>query len=127
MQPKAVVLYLRSRRRTRRNRSHAIGEHFQTCDTPKRLQRMRLRLQKFTPYKKGSQMYLADTLNRAYIKYDEGLNKPSAKQEVHKVDIGDVMYSDSIILPEDKLAELHHAYTHDGVMCELARSSIFNR
>jgi RNase H-like domain found in reverse transcriptase/Reverse transcriptase (RNA-dependent DNA polymerase) len=39
---------------------------------PKRLQRMMLRLQKFdlhVVYKKGSQMFLADTLSRAYISH----------------------------------------------------------
>ena len=37
---------------------------------PKRLQRMRLRLQKFDieiQYKPGSQMHMADTLSRAYV------------------------------------------------------------
>ena len=41
---------------------------------PKRLQRMLLRLQKFDikiQYKKGAEMYLADTLSRAYIKTEE--------------------------------------------------------
>ena len=38
--------------------------------TPKRIQRMMLRLQKYhldVTYKRGSQMYLADTLSRAYL------------------------------------------------------------
>ena len=77
---------------------------------------MRLRLQKYI------QEGFANVNVRAYIKDNEILGKPSAKQEVHKVDIDNVMYSDVIILPEDKLAELRHAYTHDGVMCELARN-----
>ena len=48
---------------------------------PKRLQRMQLRLQKFdftVEYKKGTKMYLADTLSRAYIKE----HKQDVKHEV---------------------------------------------
>ena len=48
---------------------------------PKRLQRMQLRLQKFdftVEYKKGTKMYLADTLSRAYIKE----HKQDVKREV---------------------------------------------
>ena len=39
------------------------------CDAPARLQRMLLRLQRYNlevKYKKGSLMFIADTLNRAY-------------------------------------------------------------
>ena len=48
---------------------------------PKRLQRMLLRLQKYqleVTYKKGSQMYLADTLSRAYLK---GSTRPQEHAE----------------------------------------------
>ena len=43
--------------------------------SPKRLQRMRLALQKYNldvQYKKGHLMYIADTLSRAYMKTTEG-------------------------------------------------------
>ena len=48
---------------------------------PKRLQRMMLRLQKYhleVTYKRGSQMYLADTLSRAYL---EGSCSPQKSDE----------------------------------------------
>ena len=69
--------------------------------TPKRLQRMLMRVQLYNVslgYKKGSTMYLADTLSRAYLPYDgsqdvaseiESINmtqhirlKPSTLQEI---------------------------------------------
>ena len=43
--------------------------------SPKRLQRMRLALQKYNPevqYKKGSLMYIADALSRAYLMTTDG-------------------------------------------------------
>ena len=51
--------------------------------SPKRLQRMLLRLQKYdleVVYKRGVEMYMADTLSRAYVK-----NKTTQKHEVQDV------------------------------------------
>ena len=48
---------------------------------PKRLQRMMLRLQQFefeVAYKRGTQMYMADTLSRAYLRHNK---VPSTDQE----------------------------------------------
>lgn len=64
---------------------------------PKRLQRMLLRLQKFDikiRYKKGSQMYLADTLSRAYLQAEELSDFCHALTEVDQkqnVAVGDVL------------------------------------
>ena len=55
-------------------------------DVPKRLQRMFLRLQKFNlkvKYKRGKEMYVADTLSRAYI---EEVNSCSLSDEFERVD-----------------------------------------
>lgn len=52
---------------------------------PKRLQRMLLRLQKFdlhVSYKKGSEMYLADTLSRAFRRH-KGKRKEEAEDVVY--------------------------------------------
>ena len=52
---------------------------------PKRLQRMLLRLQKFdlhVSYKKGSEMYLADTLSRAF-RMHKGMRKEEAEDVVY--------------------------------------------
>ena len=77
--------------------------------TPKRLQRMRLRLQKYpldVRYKKGSYMYVADTLSRTYTTEDNRDPRSDVNKDVNKVDSEEMMYSDSITLSEEKLVEL---------------------
>ena len=56
---------------------------------PKRLQRMLLRLQKFdyhVNYKKGTEMYFADTLSRAYLKAQPEDLKEKDPVEVHHME-----------------------------------------
>ena len=61
---------------------------------PKRLQRMRLRLQSYdirVEYKKGATMYLADTLSRAYLNVSETQRKPcdvrAVKEQVFSAEL----------------------------------------
>ena len=86
---------------------------------PKRLQRMRLRLQKYpleVRYKKGSEMYVADMLSRAY----NTETKRDIDSAVNKVDDSEErMFSDNMMLPEQKLIELQHATRNDAVLQEL--------
>ena len=89
---------------------------------PKRLQRMRLRLQKYpleVRYKKGSEMYVADTLSRAY----NTETKRDIDSAVNKVDDSEErMFSDNMMLPEQKLIELQHATRNDAVLQELEKA-----
>ena len=51
---------------------------------PKRLQRMLMRLQKYSidiQYRPGKELYLADTLSRAYLAYDVDANKTESMQQ----------------------------------------------
>ena len=51
---------------------------------PKRLQRMLMRLQKYSidiQYRPGKELYLADTLSRAYLAYDVDTNKTESMQQ----------------------------------------------
>ena len=73
---------------------------------PKLLQRMRLRLQKYpleVRYKKGSEMYVADTLSRAY---NTETKRDIASDVNKKDDSEERMYSENKMLPEQKLIEL---------------------
>ena len=51
-------------------------------------------------------MYVADTLSRAYITEDKRDTSRDVNNDVSKVDSEEMMYSDSIMLPEEKLVEL---------------------
>ena len=54
--------------------------------TPKRLQRMLMRVQLYNVklgYKKGSSMYLADTLSRAYLPYDRSQDVASEIESIN--------------------------------------------
>ena len=85
---------------------------------PKSLQRMRLCLQKYpldVRYKKGSEMYVTDTLSRAYITEDKRDTNRDVSNKVSKVDSGEMMYSDSVMLPEEKTVELQPATKEDSV------------
>ena len=85
---------------------------------PSRLQRMLLRLQKYSlklSYKKGSEMYLADTLSRAYL------------PEVHVCDfthrLEEVDHTSLLAIPPNRLQKVRQASADDVVLSEL-RSTI---
>ena len=88
--------------------------------TPKRLQRMRLCLQKYTldvSYKKGAEMYLADTLSRAFVEETRKDDSEDCPDEIYNIENTDEwVYSDSMWLPEEKLSEMKHAMRDDIVM-----------
>nr|XP_022296799.1 uncharacterized protein K02A2.6-like [Crassostrea virginica] len=78
---------------------------------PKRLQRMLLRLQKFdyhVNYKKGTEMYFADTLSRAYLKAQPEDLKEKDPIEVHHVD-----YREYLPVSEQRIAEIRKATDRD--------------
>ena len=87
--------------------------------------RMRLRLQKYPldiRYKKGSEMYVADMLSQAYTTGDKWDPRSVVNNDVSKVDSEDMMYSDRIMLPEEKLVDLQHATKEDIVLQELEKA-----
>ena len=89
---------------------------------PKRLQRMRMRLQKYpleVRYKKGSQMYVADTVSWAY----NTDTKRYIDSDVNTVDDSEErMFRDNMMLSEQKLIELQHATRNDAVLQELKKA-----
>ena len=87
---------------------------------PKRLQRMLLRLQKYTldvKFKKGEHMYLADTLSRAYI--------PEVKvcDFVHELE--ELDHRESLPVSQERWQQLNHASENDYV-CQQLRATIQN-
>ena len=83
---------------------------------PKRLQRMLLHLKKYNlqfQYKKGTHMYLADTLIRAH------------RPEVHTCDfyqnLKEMDLTTSLALSGDKLVEIKHASVNDPVLKALRK------
>ena len=87
---------------------------------PKRLQRMLLRLQKYTldvKFKKGEHMYLADTLSRAYI--------PEVKvcDFVHELE--ELDHRESLPVSQERWQQLNHASENDYVFQQL-RATIQN-
>ena len=83
---------------------------------------MRLRLQKYpleVRYKRGSEMYVADTLSRAY----NTDTKRDIDSAVNKVDdSAERMFSDHVMLSEQKLIELQHATRNATVLQELEKA-----
>ena len=80
---------------------------------PKRLQRMLLQLQKYSlnvHYKKGSQMYLADTLSRAYISQVNTCTELEA-----------INHAMSLALNPDEIQRLQHASAQDTALQDLCR------
>ena len=72
---------------------------------PKRLQRMMLRLQKYDlniKYKKGSMMYLADTLSRAYLKSS---SLPSPKTNFFD-EVTDIRMMEDLDVNEGNISEI---------------------
>lgn len=83
---------------------------------PKRLQRMLLKLQKYSltvKYKKGKLMFLADTLSRAYL------------PEVHMCrlseNLADVDHTMSLELSDERLQQFKHVSADDPVLRELRK------
>ena len=81
---------------------------------PKRLQRMLLRLQKYSLhvlYKKGTEMYLADTLSRAYL------------PEVNACDLipelEDIDHKKYLAVSEERWQQINHASADDPVLQQL--------
>ena len=84
---------------------------------PKPLQRMLLQLQKFSlvvHYKKGKQMYLADTLSRAYL--------PEAKVGESALEVAGVDHTAMLTLPTERLQQLSHASADDPMLYELRKT-----
>ncbi|KAK3085724.1 hypothetical protein FSP39_007823 [Pinctada imbricata] len=86
---------------------------------PKRLQRMLLRLQKFEyeiVYKRGSEMYFADTLSRAYL---DAL--PSDIEERDCINVHDVNHVAYLAISEQKIAQIRNATGADATSQSLKR------
>ena len=83
---------------------------------PARLQRMLLRLQLYNldvKYKKGSEMYLADTLSRAY---------PAARQQTEFcMSLEAVKHQEALAVSKPRLEELKKESANDPVLRELRR------
>ena len=78
---------------------------------PKRLQRMLLKLQKYSlqvKYKKGEKMFLADTLSRAYL--------PEVNSCEFSRNLEDVNHTSSLPLSDDRLQQFQHVSADDPVL-----------
>ena len=83
---------------------------------PKRLQRILLQLQKFSltiRYKKGKQMYLADTLSRAH--------PPEAEEDDIALEVAGVDHTTTVALPPEHLQQIKQASADDPVLAQLCR------
>ena len=99
-------------------------------NAPKRLQRMLLRLQKYTltvQYCPGKEMYIADMLSRAYLhekpstsKTDYQLFQLSQEAQVYK-EIEEIDPAKHVLLSLQGLANLREATIKDDTMSELAK------
>ena len=81
---------------------------------PSRLQRMLLRLQKYSlkiTYKKGSEMYLADTLSRAHL---PEVNTCAFTHQLEETD-----HTALLAIPPDQLERIKQASADDLVLTEL--------
>ena len=85
---------------------------------PKRLQRMMLRLQRYSldvNYTRGSEMHIADTLSRAYIP-----GEPS----VHAISIAKTDMTTGLSVSPKRLKELQAATADDGVLQKLIQVTV---
>ena len=95
---------------------------------PKRLKRMLLRLQRYDiliQYKQGKEMYLADTLSRAYLPTTEGATENDSQvlqlSEVEK-DLEKTKHADfAPISSKSMLNKIQQATSNDETMQELKR------
>ena len=81
---------------------------------PKRLQRMLLRLQKYSlrvTYKKGQDMFLADTLSRAFL---PEVNTCEFTKELEEVD-----HRASLPVSQERWQQIRHASANDPVLQQL--------
>ena len=88
-------------------------------NAPKRLQRMLLRLQKFdysVEYKKGTEMYFADTLSRAYLKTE------TEKIENNLHDIHSVNHRSYLAISDDGYNQIKQATENDAILQSLKRT-----
>ena len=86
-------------------------------NAPKRLQRMLLQLQKYSlqvKYKKGEQMFLADTLSHAYL---QEVNMCEFAHSLEEID-----HTVSLVFSEDRVKQIKHASTDDPVLQELRKT-----
>ena len=86
--------------------------------TSKRLQRMLLRLQRYSldvTYTRGSEMYIADTLSRAYIP-----GEPS----VHAVALAKMAMTDGLSVSPRRLEELRASTASDCALQELMQVAV---
>ena len=84
---------------------------------PKQLQQMLLQLQKYSfvvGYKKGTQMYLADTLSRAHL--------PEVQACELALEVAGIDHTSTLALPAERLHQLQHASADDPVLCELRKT-----
>ena len=86
---------------------------------PKRLQRMLMRTQKFeytVKYKKGAEMYIADTLSRAVPEKVKG--KPEGKEEIFQTtvekEVESINMAAHVAVSQEKLEELQKATKTDA-------------
>ncbi|VDI08221.1 Hypothetical predicted protein [Mytilus galloprovincialis] len=82
---------------------------------PKRLQRMLLRLQKYDiilQYRPGKEMYLADTLSKAYLKETSATS--STADEIESINM-----IDELPISEERISELQEHTRKDQQMQEL--------
>ena len=96
---------------------------------PKRLQRMLLRLQKFdlvVTYKRGSQMYLADTLSRAFLPskgsasgQDEVVLSVQDNRGETAKDAESINMLQHLLVSDDTLKIIQHETKQDATMQEL--------
>ena len=85
---------------------------------PKRLQRMLLRLQRYSlevTYVRGSDMYIADTLSRAYI---------TGNASVHAVTFADIDMTEGLSVSPRRLQELRDATASDCVLQKLIQVTL---
>ena len=85
---------------------------------PQRLQRMLLRLQKYNlklQYKKGKEMFLADTLSRAFL--PEQSTSATHSAFVHELE--EIDHQDGLLVSKERLQQLKHASVEDPVFQHL--------
>lgn len=86
---------------------------------PKRLQRMLLRLQHYDlqlQYKKGSEMYLSDTLSRAYLDKTENARFEDILHADFTKEIESIRMSDYLAVSESKKQQLRKATIEDDLL-----------
>ncbi|XP_060076924.1 uncharacterized protein K02A2.6-like [Ylistrum balloti] len=90
------------------------------ASAPKRLQRMLLRLQRFeyeVVYKRGVEMYMADTLSRAYLPYQS--EEKQNNEHVFTLDEEEINMLQHLPISEKRLSALQQATECDQDLCLL--------